>query len=124
MVPRLWPKASGEGDSPRVPMWKEPLTPTLSPQERGEGEVEAGEFGHGAVSIAIQWSGRADPARPRAAAARPTDVRLSAMGAFARNEPRLPHAVGADLALRRPDPRRLPPPAAPLRRGYRGRPLL
>jgi len=30
----------GEGDSPRVALWRQPLTPTLSPQARGEGEVE------------------------------------------------------------------------------------
>src|SRR5580692_4157219 len=44
--------------------------------------------------------------------------------AFARIEPRLPDAVGADLAVRRPDPRRLPAAAAPLCRGYRRRPVL
>jgi hypothetical protein len=27
----------GEGDSPRVPLLRQPLTPTLSPQARGEG---------------------------------------------------------------------------------------
>jgi hypothetical protein len=27
----------GEGDSPRVPRLRQPLTPTLSPQVRGEG---------------------------------------------------------------------------------------
>jgi ATP-dependent DNA helicase UvrD/PcrA len=33
--------ASGEGDSPQTEQVKEPLTPTLSPQERGEGEERA-----------------------------------------------------------------------------------
>src|SRR5215475_9795343 len=33
----------GEGDSPQVPMWRWPLTPTLSPSRRGEG-VEPSEI--------------------------------------------------------------------------------
>src|SRR6516165_1498852 len=31
----------GEEDSPRVPLRRQPLTPTLSPQERGEGDARA-----------------------------------------------------------------------------------
>ena len=46
------------------------------------------------------------------------------MGGAARGEPRLPHAVGADLAGRRSDRAALPPPAAPLRRGPAHRPVL
>src|ERR1700759_4766378 len=39
---RLWRScAAGEGDSPRMPMLRECLTPTLSPQERGEREEGA-----------------------------------------------------------------------------------
>ena len=39
------------------------------------------------------------------------------MGGLARGEPRLPHALGADLAGRRSHARRLPPPAQALCRG-------
>ena len=44
------------------------------------------------------------------------------MGDLARGEPRLPHAVGADLAGGRSEPRGVPPPAAPLCRGPARRP--
>ena len=47
------------------------------------------------------------------------DGRLHRVGGAARTEPRIPDALGADLAGRRPHPQRLPPAAAPLRRGRR-----
>ena len=45
--------------------------------------------------------------------------RLQRVGGAARAKPRLSHAVGADLAGRRSQPWRLPPPHPPLRRGSR-----
>ena len=57
-------------------------------------------------------------------AASAADVRLRRMGGAARAQPRFPHAVGADLAGRRPHPRRLPPAAQALCRGPAGGPLL
>ena len=84
----------------------------------------SGSIRHGPVSFAIQRTGRACAARPWPVAARAADVRFPAMGAAARTQPGLSHAVGADLAVRRPDPLRLPAAAAPLCRGHRRRPLL
>ena len=46
------------------------------------------------------------------------------MGGAARGEPRFPHAVGADLAGRRSDPRRVPAPHQALCRGSADRPGL
>ena len=46
------------------------------------------------------------------------------MGGIARSEPRLPHAVGADLACRRSHPRVLSPPHQALFRGPAQRPRL
>src|SRR5882724_7686986 len=92
---------------------------------RLRGPDSAGEsFRYGPVSFAIQRARRARPARPWAVAARAADVGFPAMGAVARIQPRLSDAVGADLAVRRPDALWLPAAVAPLRRGYRRRPLL
>ena len=66
----------------------------------------------------------AHAARARSVAARAGDVRFSAMDAASRAQPRLSDAMGADLAVGRPDPRRLPAAVAPLRRGYRRRQIL
>src|SRR5437879_9959368 len=84
----------------------------------------SGSTAHGPVSFAIQRTGGACPARPWPLATHAADVRFSAMGAFARIQPGIPDAVGADLAVGRPDPRRLPAPAAPLYRGHRRRQIL
>ena len=51
----------------------------------------------------------------------PSPADYPGLGAAPRREPRLPDAVGADLAGRRPDAHRLPPPHPPLPcRGPRG----
>ena len=83
-----------------------------------------GSITHGPVSFAIQWTGCARPARARLVAARAADVRFSAMGAFARIQPRISDALGADLAIRRSYPFRLPASAAPVCRRHRCRPIL
>jgi predicted Zn-dependent peptidase len=85
---------------------------------------ESGSIIDGPVSFAIQRTGRPCAARPWPDAARTANVRFPAMGAFARPQPGLPDAVGADLAVRRSDPHRLPAAPAPLCRGYRRRSLL
>src|SRR5450432_1390970 len=79
---------------------------------------------HGPVSFAILWTGRARAARQRPVAARAANVRFPAMGSLTRLQPGVSDALGADLAVGRSDPLRLPPQAAALRRRYRRRPLL
>src|SRR6266851_9391788 len=84
----------------------------------------AGEYRHGPVSFAIQRTGVACAARQRSAAARAADVRFSAMGAFARIQPGIPDAMGADLAVRRFDALGLPATVAPLCRRHLRRQIL
>ena len=68
--------------------------------------------------------GRAAAARRRALSASGGRRRLSRLGAVARRKPRVPHALGADLAGGRSHPRRLPAPPAPADRGDGARRIL
>src|SRR6266404_7888913 len=86
--------------------------------------IRYGSITYGAVSFAIERTCHAGAARQWPVAAGAADVGFSAMGASARTQPPIPDAMGAYLAIRRSHPLRVPAAAAPLRRGYRGRPLL
>ena len=79
---------------------------------------------HGVLPHRQLFRAAARDRRRRRGAARAADVRLCRMGGAARGEPRLPHALGADLAGRRSDPRVVPPPHQALLRGPAQRPRL